>query len=220
MKTEFLSETLAMTGIMENKIIFFFIMLTALYLPCKGQNECSIYNEILNDIQNQVTKNKVVTITPPGGQDPENPIFIYDTLKNKEVINFYIVESKQKFSLGEVKYWFSDFLGDTTLKSKSYKNGYIDSILNCNFDIIYRYIKFKDKISFELNDVEHKKENGKIVTYTPAKVTFSNLLYSGDAILVFARTKIGTDRGDAIFGYIFREKGCQWQIDKRNIEIR
>jgi hypothetical protein len=205
---------------MENKIIFIFVLLTALYLPCKGQNECSIYNDILNDIQSQVTKNKVVTITPKGGHDPVNPIFIYDNLKNKELLCFYIVKKKKEFNSATLKYWISDFFGDTTLKSKSYKNGDIDSILNCNFDVTYKYIKFDDKIDFDLNDCEHKKENEEIVTYIPAKITCSNLLLSGNIALIFVGVQIGTYRGGATYGYILKKANCHWQIDKRNIEVR
>ena len=205
---------------MEKKIIFFISLFTLLNLPCNGQSECSIYNQILNDIQSQVTKSKIVTTTPPKGHDPEDPVFIYDTIENKEILNFLIVKTKQDFNSATVKYWFSSFLNDTSLNSKSYKNENADSILNCNFDAVHRYISYKDKISFELKDFNHRNEKGEIVSYTPAKITFSIILFSGNTALAFAKTKIGTDRGEAIFGYIFKKKGCKWEIEKRNIETR
>lgn len=205
---------------MKSKIEFIFTLVSILYFPCKGQNQCSIYNEILSDIQNQVTKSKVLTTTPDGGHNPEDPKFIYDSTGNKELLSFYIVKKKQEFNMVSVKYWFSNFLSDTTLSHKFFQNENNDTIVKCNFTFKHKIIEFSDKMKFSLTDYEHKKENERIVTYVPTKVFFSRILISNSTALVFVKSKIGTDKGEVVFGYIFKKINCQWQIDKRSIEVR
>lgn len=205
---------------MQKKVIVLLLLITTLCLSSSGQSVCSIYNQILNDIQSQVTKSKIVTITPPDGHDPENPIFIYDTLKNEQLLYFYIVKEKQDFNSATVKYWFSSFLNDTSLNSKKYQNNNNDSIINYNFNVKFKIIEFKDKLNFELTDYTYKKEKVEVVTYIPTKVVFSKILFSKSIALVFAKIVIGTNKREFIYGYIFKKENCNWNLEKRNIEIR
>ncbi len=197
------------------------VLMLLLICSCKGQKECVIYNEILNNIQEHLLKNNKITIVPEEGIDPENPVFIIDTLKGTQKLNFYIVRNKQKFSIGTVKYWLSSFLNDTTLNKSHYTNDKTDSTIHCKFKFEHKFINSKDKNRLNLEDYKYRKDKNLIITYVPARILFSEILWSDKIGLVFAKTKIdGFGRLIIIYGYIFKKVNNKWEITKRNIEIR
>lgn len=199
--------------------IFSFILIQN---QCSGQNDCAMYKKILEDIPVYYFNNTETYLTPQGGIDPENPVFIPDsiTINEQRAIKYYIVNNKLEFNVSTLKNWFRIYLNDTLVNENKIFKVKSSKIQTCKFGSKYPIIDFRDKLHFTVDDYDTKKIKNKIINYTPTKVTFSEILAYENKAVVFAHVVIGDSYGYYIFRYIFEKKKRKWQIKKCDVEFR
>ncbi len=203
---------------MKSALVALLIFLCHCGVPLFAQtSNCNLYEAVLGELVAHVNRPFEVTIVPPGGIDPLNPLpEVTEMSYGKRSLDFYIMPYVVDFSVKYVK-WFAKEIEDSSLLNLDY-NVSTDTTVNCVFNDTIRY-RYSNDEEARFNETHFflEGEGDSAVNFSPAKVAFSNILYYKDELaLVCIRNKIAMQAGrDAAWLFVFEKRNGLWVVRKK-----
>lgn len=179
--------------------------------------DCQIYESILSFLIAKELGVEFLYTAPSDGIDPTDSLIgKKEKVETLLSLNFEIARPLLSQKPSAIENNFAAPLELSELLDKEYASTQ-DSIVSCSFSpqIHYSIDDYKTRPQYSSNDYYTKIEHGQAVQYGPAKIHFSNILYTEDNSLALVYASVNahiTQAPPLYYFFVFSQNNGHWSI--------